>query len=350
MSPFFTVILPGYQSAPYLQKALDSIANQTFRDFEVICYVEESTDRSLEICQAMAERDSRFKVATGPKSGGAGVSRNYGIDHASGEYVVFVDSDDWILPNMLEVLGNKLKKTDPLDVLSFDVVSIEGDDVDLEQAKRFTNFSVSDTEGIFSGPDAIRRAGRHNGGSFHAFSVISIYRVAFLRKYRLYQKRGIFEDFEWVPRVWFYAERMAYINEVFYVYRRRPLSLTTELSSRAIYDIVGQLRSLMTFAADNPVPEDILSIWSNQWVSALFWFMFHPISSRKIIDADRKQALFILFEGNGKARFLQILAKASYPKRIARPLIQLAAKEILFPAKFYFQRIYYPLIEHRNKR
>ena len=350
MSPVFTIILPGYQSAPYLQKALDSIANQTFRDFEVICYVEESTDHSLEICQDMAKRDPRFKVATGPKSGGAGVSRNYGIDHASGEYLVAVDSDDWILPNMLEVLENKLKETGPLDVLSFDVVSIESDMVDLEHAQRFTNFSVSDTEDIFSGPDAIRRNGRHNRGSFHAFTVISIYRVAFLRKYQLYQKRGIFEDFEWVPRVWFYAERMAYINEVFYVYRRRPLSLTTELSSRAVYDIAGQIRSLMAFAADKTVPEDIFSIWSNQWVSTFFWFMFHPISSRKISDADRKQALFILFEGEGKARFLRVLAKTSLPKRIARPLIQLAAKGILFPAKFYFQQFYYPLIEHRNKK
>ena len=83
--PRFTIVLAGYQTEPYLQKALDSVANQTFRDFEVICYVEECTDRSLEICRAMAERDPRFEVATGPKSGSGGATRNYGIDHASGK-------------------------------------------------------------------------------------------------------------------------------------------------------------------------------------------------------------------------------------------------------------------------
>ena len=349
MSPFFTIALPGYQSAPYLQKALDSIANQTFRNFEVICYVEESTDRSLEICRNMAKRDPRFKVASGPKSGGGGASRNYVLDHASGEYLVAVDSDDWILPHMLETLENKLNTTGPLDVLSFDVVSLEDENADIEHAKRISNFSASDTDVVFSGLDAIRRAGR-NGGQFHAYTVISIYRVAFLRQYKLYQRRGILEDFEWVPRVWFRAERMAYIDEVFYVYRRRPLSLTTELSPRVILDVAEQIRSLMAFEADNPAPDDIRMIWSNQWVSVLFWFMFHPVSSRKLSDADRKQALLILFEGEGRERFWRILAKASRPKRIARPLIQLAAKGILFPAKLYFQRFYYPLVEHRNKR
>ena len=68
-TPLFTFVPAGHQTEPYLQKVLDSIANQTFRDFEVICYVEESTDRSPEICRAMVERDPKFEVATGHKSG-----------------------------------------------------------------------------------------------------------------------------------------------------------------------------------------------------------------------------------------------------------------------------------------
>ena len=96
------------------------------------------------------------------------------------------------------------------------------------------------------------------------------------------------EDFEWTPRVWFHAEKMAYLYEVFYFYRRRANSLTTEASSRIIHHLAGHIRSLLAFAASEPVPDDILTIWSNQWLSVLFWFMFHPVSSRKISDADRK--------------------------------------------------------------
>ena len=350
-TPLFTIVLAGYQTEPYLQKALDSVANQTFRDFEVICYVEESTDRSLDICRAMAERDPRFIVATGPKSGGAGDTRNYGIDHASGKYLVFLDGDDWIRKDMLEKLSVKLGQTGPLDVLAFACVSVSGEDEDPATAPKRTNFSAQDTDTVFSGPDAIRRSGR-NGGQFFAYSYLNIYRTAFLRENHLLQPRGvILEDFVWMPHVWNKAERMAYLDEVFYFYRRRSGSLTTEASARAIYDIAGTvLPHLFELSSREQVPGDILAIWSNQWIAVFYWFMFHPVTSKKIRDDDRRNALNALFAGNGREQFLRLLACASFPKRLARPLILLAAKGILFPAKAYFRLFYYPLIAWRSRR
>ena len=348
--PLFTIVLSCYQTEPYLQKALDSVAVQTFRDFEAICYVEESTDRSLEICRAMAERDPRFRVATGPKSGAVATTRNYGIEHASGQYLAAVDGDDWLVPDMLEKLADKLEKTGTVDVLMFAAVSTDREDVDLEHAKRFSNFRQSDDEGgVFSGLDAIRRSGQ-NGGAIHNFTWMSIYRVDFLREHRLYQSDGLLmEDYEWNPRVWFFAERMAYLDRSLYVYRRRPGSLTTETSPRIILDLARQFRSLADFAGSHTIPDDVLSIWSNQWISVLFWFMFHPVTSRKISDCDRQKALETILEGDGKARFLKILARASRPKRLARPLLLLAAKGFQLPAKAYFRRLYYPMIERRGK-
>ena len=165
--PLFTIILAGYQTEPYLQKALDSIANQTFRDFECICYVEESTDRSLELCQAMVEHDSRFKVATGPKSGAVATTRNYGINHALGQYLAIIDGEDWFVPDMLEKLAEKLKITGEVDVLTFVAVSTEDENVDVEHSKRITNFRQSDETAVFTGLDAVRRSGR-NGGTIHS--------------------------------------------------------------------------------------------------------------------------------------------------------------------------------------
>ena len=351
--PLFTIVLSGYQTEPYLQKALDSIANQTFRDFEAICYVEESTDRSLEICQAMAEHDSRFKVATGPKSGSGGPSRNYGIDHASGEYIAFVDGDDWITGDMLEKLANKLKQTGPLDVLAFAYACVQSEDEDTDPATalKHSNFIALDTDAVFSGPDGIRRLGGRKAGSFLAQSWLNIYRTAFLRENNLYQPGGILEDFAWMPRVWYTAKRMAYQDEVFYVYRRRPGSLTTEASPRIIHDIAETvLPHLLDLISQEPIPEDILAIWSNQWFSMFFWFMFHPVSSRKISDADRKNALDVLFkEGHGEL-LMRLGVFTSRPKRMALPLVRLAAKGFMFPAKFYFRCLYYPLLARRGKK
>ena len=351
-TPLFTVVLSGYQTEPYLQKALDSVANQTFRDFEVICYVEECTDRSLEICRAMAERDPRFHVATGPKSGAVATTRNYGIDHAAGKYLAAIDGDDWLIPDMLEKLAGKLGQAGEVDVLTFAAASTETDDVDWNHAKRFSNFRQSDEADTFSGLDAVRRSGR-NGGAIQNFTWLSVYRVEFLRKHRLYQSDGLLmEDYEWNPRVWFFAERIAYLDQMLYVYRRRPGSLTTEASPRIVLDLARQFRSLAAFAESHAqaIPDDVLSIWSNQWISVLFWFMFHPVTSRKISDGDRMKALDQIFSGKGRRQFLRILSHASRPKRLARPLILLAAKGFQFPAKAYFSRFYYPMIERRGKK
>lgn len=342
--PKFSIILAGYQTAPFLPKALDSIARQSFTAFEAICYVEESTDDSLAICQDMATRDYRFKVATGPKSGAVATTRNYGIDHAIGEYLLVIDGDDWIAPDMLEKLNAKLAITGPVDVLAFAAVSTETEDVDVKALPRITNFRASDASAVFSGIDAIRRAGR-NGGQMRNFTWLNVYRTTFLRESGIRQTDGVLmEDMESTPRIWFAAKRFAYLDEVLYVYRRRGNSLTTESSARLVCHLAQQVKSLITFSASQPISSDIMKIWSNQWLSVLYWFMFHPVSSRKISDLDRKRALDILFDADVKANFMKLAKYASPPKRIAVPLVRLAARGVLFPAKFFFRRLYYPLL------
>ena len=344
----FTIILAGYRTAPYLPRALGSITAQTFRDFDVICYVEESPDESLALCRAAAEADPRFHVVSAPKSGAVASTRNYGIDHARGDYLVVLDGDDWIVPDMLEKLAAKLAVTGDVDVLSFAAVTTESDTIDMARAPRLTNFRAADAEEVFSGQEAIRRAGR-NGGKMRNHTVLSIYRTKFLRGNRLHQTPGrLMEDFESTPRIWFAARRFAYLDEAFYVYRRRPGSLTTEASSRIAFDMVRQFDSLLSFAAERSIPADILAIWSNQWMATLFWFLFHPVTSRKLGDAERRQALAMLFKDGGEMRFRRMIRFATAPKRAAAPLIALAAKGWQWPAKFYFRRLYYPLVERRH--
>ena len=98
-----SIIVPVYQVEAYLRRCLDSIINQTYKNLEIILVEDGSKDGSPAICEEYAKKDNRIKVFN-QQNQGASVARNYGLDVATGEYVGFVDSDDWIEPEMYERL------------------------------------------------------------------------------------------------------------------------------------------------------------------------------------------------------------------------------------------------------
>lgn len=104
--PKVSVIIPVYNAEKYLRECLDSVVNQTLEEIEVICVDDGSTDGSLDILYEYEEKDSRVKVLK-QKNQHAGVARNAGIDIAQGEYVHFLDSDDYLTLNAYEVLFQK---------------------------------------------------------------------------------------------------------------------------------------------------------------------------------------------------------------------------------------------------
>ena len=93
--PKISVIIPVYNAEKFLSRCLDSVINQTHENLEIICVNDESTDGSLEILQEYAAKDSRV-IIENQKNQGAPVARNRGIEIATGEYIHFVDADDWL--------------------------------------------------------------------------------------------------------------------------------------------------------------------------------------------------------------------------------------------------------------
>lgn len=102
--PKVSVIIPVYNTEKYLKKCLDSIVAQTLQDIEILCIDDGSTDSSLEILWEYARKDARFKIYQNLENKGLSYTRNVGMDHACGEYIQFVDSDDWIEPDTMERL------------------------------------------------------------------------------------------------------------------------------------------------------------------------------------------------------------------------------------------------------
>lgn len=101
-----SVIIPIYNTEKFLSKCLNSVKNQTFKDFEVIMVDDGSTDNSADICQRFEKEDSRFMYYY-KENGGSGSARNMGLDKAQGDYIAFVDSDDFVEPDYLETLENQ---------------------------------------------------------------------------------------------------------------------------------------------------------------------------------------------------------------------------------------------------
>jgi glycosyltransferase involved in cell wall biosynthesis len=102
--PKISVIVPVYNTELFIKRCIDSIIGQTFTDFEVILVNDNSTDKSPEICGEYANTDNRIKVIHNAVNRGSSVSRKTGLDIASGTYIQFIDSDDWIEQNMCERL------------------------------------------------------------------------------------------------------------------------------------------------------------------------------------------------------------------------------------------------------
>lgn len=126
-----SVIIPVYNVEKYLRQNLESVANQTLKEIEIICIDDGSTDSSYEIVKEFAEKDSRFIPVQQPNSG-AGAARNNGLRRAKGKYLSFLDSDDFFDEHMLEEAYNKAEET------SADFVVFSSDQY-YDESKEFKN-------------------------------------------------------------------------------------------------------------------------------------------------------------------------------------------------------------------
>lgn len=129
--PIISVIVPVYNVEKYLSKCIDSIINQSLTDIEIILVNDGSTDGSGLICDKYALKDSRIKVLH-KSNGGLSDARNKGIEVATGEYIGFIDSDDWISKNMFEKLYN-ISKINNADIVQSNYIESYNEDISIDK-------------------------------------------------------------------------------------------------------------------------------------------------------------------------------------------------------------------------
>ena len=126
-----SVIIPVYNIEEHLSKCLDSIVEQSLSDLEIICVDDGSTDKSLHILSEYENRDQRFTIVT-QKNAGPGIARNYGFAVATGEYVIFLDSDDYFEPDFLEKMVAVIENTNS------DIVICQAVEFDTHSGKEYS--------------------------------------------------------------------------------------------------------------------------------------------------------------------------------------------------------------------
>ena len=136
-----SVIMPVYNAEKYLGEAIASVLRQTYADFELLLVNDRSTDRSKEICMEYAKKDDRIVLLENDSElHGPGPTRNIGLDHATGEFIYFMDADDWIEDRLLECAVHRMQETGASE--RYPGIGYIPGHVSFEQAARYSESEI----------------------------------------------------------------------------------------------------------------------------------------------------------------------------------------------------------------
>lgn len=219
MPATFSIIVPIYNVEDYLPRCIESVLSQD-PIYELILVDDGSPDNSGKIAESYAKDNDLIRVIH-KSNGGLSDARNVGLNQASGEYVIFLDSDDSLVASSLRVLADYISQFHEVDVYYANVIKTKNGSTDERRHKQ--NLIP---EKKYSGIDALYAEISRNA-KYMAMAQAGIYRRSFIEKNKLRFKKGILhEDEEWSPRVELHAETVMYIDVDFYIYLVRNGSIT----------------------------------------------------------------------------------------------------------------------------
>lgn len=238
-----SIIIPAYKVEAYISKCIYSAENQDISvdEFEVVIIDDGSPDRSAEIATKIAEEFSNIRVIS-QDNGGLSAARNTGILHAQGDYIMFLDSDDWIEPNCLGKLTRRCYE-DNLDLLQICAA-------DVYDGVSQRRFCLNETLGVRKGADVLKN-------EIQVCAPFAIYKRALLNDNNLRFYLGIYhEDNEFTPRAYYMANRVGCTNDIIYYVCQNPNSITRTINPKKAYDLLVVMRQLYKFMDERVATED----------------------------------------------------------------------------------------------
>ncbi len=249
MTEKITVIVPVYNVENYLDKCLDSVIKQTYKNIEIIVVNDGSTDNSGEICQEYAEIDYRI-IYIEQENAGLSAARNTGLDNMSGDYVTFVDSDDWIEQDYLETLYKK--------IVEYQADIAVGNYYSFNESEGMFYFHISGDsyyEKVFDNVSIFENL--YESQEMKSFALISawgkLYKAS-LFDYIRFDKGKLGEDGYMNQKLYLLVQKVIYINQGLYAYRQRSGSITKTWTEKWMHALVDAMSERITLLANMGYP------------------------------------------------------------------------------------------------
>lgn len=247
MSSLISIIVPIYKVENYLEKCIESILNQTYKDIEIILVDDGSPDNCGKICDEYAKKDKRIKVIH-KQNGGLSDARNFGIDLATGEYIIFVDSDDYIDRNMCRILLNYAKKYDA------DIVSCNFKDVYVNNVEKINKQCINKNLEIVSNIKALYKYFLKNTTDMVVvWNKLYKKKVFFDEKNVRFPKGKLHEDMYTTYKLYYYASKIVFIDDILYYYFRHKDSITGSISKKNLLDKIDAVIEQYEFFKDKKI-------------------------------------------------------------------------------------------------
>lgn len=240
MKPKISIIVPVYNVELYINKCINTILNQTFKNFELILIDDGSTDNSGEICDEYLEIDERVRVIH-KENTGLSDARNVGINIAKGDYIGFVDSDDTINPKMYEILYNLCQEHNA------DISTCLIRTIDINKERR-NNKEYTNKVYIYSNKYAIKET--YDGGISGYSSCNKLYR-SYLFEDIKFPKGRIYEDASILYKLYMKSNKVVFIDKALYNYIHREGSITRSRFSKKRFDIIEMYNEKYEFMCNN---------------------------------------------------------------------------------------------------
>jgi len=238
--PKVSVIIPVYNVKDFLQECIDSVINQTLKDIEIICVDDESTDGSYDILLDYEKKDTRVKVIR-QKNGGAGAARNHGLKYASGEYLSFLDADDFFEKDMLEKAYNKIIEDDS-EIVVFRCGHYIDADKEFLPNKYSIRSKLLPKHSPFAGVDIEKDAFK----VFVGWAWDKLFKTSYIRELNLqFQEQRTTNDMLFVFSAIVKANKIVTMDDVLVYHRRAASSLTATRSQswHCFYNALLALRN-----------------------------------------------------------------------------------------------------------